>query len=69
MRTNIEIDDKLMAQAMRLTRLPTKRAVVEEGLKLLVRVRKQTKALKALEGLGWEGDLDQMRRDRPSRPS
>jgi Arc/MetJ family transcription regulator len=69
MRTNIEIDDKLMAQAMGLTRLPTKRAVVEEGLKLLVRVRKQTKALKALEGLGWEGDLDQMRRDRPSRPS
>ena len=68
MRTNIEIDDKLMARAMRLSGLPTKRAVVEEGLRLLVRVREQTKALKALEGLGWEGDLDEMRRDRPSRP-
>jgi Arc/MetJ family transcription regulator len=64
MRTNIEIDDKLMAQAIKLTGLPTKRAVVEEGLRLLVRVRKQAQALKALTGLGWEGDLDEMRQDR-----
>ena len=69
MRTNIEIDDKLMAQAIKLTRLPTKRAVVEEGLRLLVRVRKQNQALKALRGLGWEGDLDEMRQDRPLRSS
>jgi Arc/MetJ family transcription regulator len=66
MRTNIEIDDQLMAQAMRLTGLTTKRAAVEEGLKLLVRVRKQAQALKTLKGLGWEGDLDGMRQDRPS---
>ena len=63
MRTNIDIDDELMAQAMRLTGLPTKRAAVEEGLKLLVRVRKQARALRALKGLGWEGDLDAMRQD------
>jgi Arc/MetJ family transcription regulator len=69
MRTNIEIDDKLMAQAIRLTGLPTKRAVVEEGLRLLVRVRRQAQALKVLRGLGWEGDLDEMRQDRPSRSS
>ncbi|MGH6799340.1 MAG: type II toxin-antitoxin system VapB family antitoxin [Roseiarcus sp.] len=69
MRTNIEIDDELMAQAMRLTGLSTKRAVVEEGLRLMVRVRKQAKALNALKGLGWEGDLDEMRRDRTSRSS
>jgi Arc/MetJ family transcription regulator len=69
MRTNIEIDDELMAQAMRLTGLPTKRAAVQEGLKLLVRVGKQARALRALKGLGWEGDLDEMRQDRPSRPS
>ena len=69
MRTNIEIDDKLMAQALKLTGLPTKRAVVEEGLRLLVQVRRQAQALKTLKGLGWEGDLDEMRRDRPSRPS
>ena len=69
MRTNIEIDDKLMAQAIKLTGLPTKRAVVEEGLRLLVRVRKQAQALKALRGLGWEGDLDEVRQDRPLRSS
>jgi Arc/MetJ family transcription regulator len=69
MRTNIVIDDKLMAQAMRLTGLPTKRAVVEEGLKLLVQVRRQSRALKALKGIGWEGDLGEMRRDRPSGES
>ncbi len=66
MRTNIEIDDALMAEAMRLTGLTTKRAAVEEGLKLLVRVSEQTQALKALKGLGWEGDLDGMREHRPS---
>ena len=69
MRTNIEIDDKLMAEALRLTGLPTKRAAVEEGLRLMIRVRKQARALKALRGLGWEGDLDEMRQGRPLRSS
>ena len=69
MRTNIEIDDKLMAQALKLTGLPTKRAAVEEGLELMIRLRKQAQALKALRGLGWEGDLDEMRQGRPLRPS
>ena len=44
--------------------LTTKRATVEEGLRLLVRVSKQAKALADIKGLGWQGDLDQMRRDR-----
>ena len=61
MRTNIEIDDGLMTQAMTVSGLPTKRAVVEAGLRLLVQVRNQTHALEALNGRGWEGDLDQMR--------
>ena len=69
MRTNLEIDDKLMAQALRLTGLPTKRAVVEEGLRLMVRLRKQARGLKSLKGLGWEGDLGEMRQDRTSRSS
>ena len=67
MRTNIEIDDELLAQAMTAAGLSTKRATVEEGLRLLVRVRKQAKALAELKGLGWEGDLDEMRRGRPQR--
>jgi Arc/MetJ family transcription regulator len=64
MRTNIEIDDKLMAEALKLSGLPTKKAAVEEGLRLMVRLRKQARAVRALKGLGWEGDLDVMRRDR-----
>lgn len=69
MRTNIEIDDKLLSQAMAATGLSTKRAAVEEGLRLLVRVRKQAKALAELKGLGWEGDLDKMRQGRTPRRS
>jgi Arc/MetJ family transcription regulator len=69
MRTNIDIDDRLLAQAMTATGLSTKRATVEEALRLLVRVRKQAKALADLKGLGWEGDLDEMRRGRLLRRS
>jgi Arc/MetJ family transcription regulator len=64
MRTTIEIDDELLSRAMKATGLPTKRATVEAGLRLLVRVRKQARALAELEGLGWEGDLNEMRQSR-----
>lgn len=64
MRTNIEIDDALLSHAMAASGLPTKRATVEEGLRLVVRVRRQAKALASLKGLGWEGDLDKMRQER-----
>ncbi len=67
MRTNIEIDDELLSQAMAASGLSTKRATVEEGLLLLVRVRKQSEALAALKGLGWVGDLDEMREGRYPR--
>ncbi len=64
MRTNIEIDDELLSDAMAAAGLSTKRATVEEGLRLLVRMSKQAKALADIKGLGWEGDLDKMRRGR-----
>jgi Arc/MetJ family transcription regulator len=63
MRTNIEIDDKLMKQALRLTGYKTKRAVVEAGLQMLVRVKGQEKMLKLAGKVHWDGDLDEMRRD------
>jgi Arc/MetJ family transcription regulator len=66
MRTNIEIDDELLSQAMKAAGLSTKRATVEAGLRLLVRIRGQTEAFAELSGLGWEGDLDEMRCDRPA---
>ena len=46
MRTNIEIDDKLIEEAQQLTGLKTKRAVVEEGLKTLIRIKRQREILK-----------------------
>jgi Arc/MetJ family transcription regulator len=64
MRTNIEIDDELLSQAMTAAGLSTKRATVEEGLRLLVRVRRQATAFAELAGLGWEGDLGKMREGR-----
>lgn len=63
MRTNIELDDDLLAEAMKATGLPTKRATVEEALRKLVQQHRQRQALKELDGLGWDGDLDAMRRD------
>ncbi len=64
MRTNIVINDQLMNEAMKLTNLKTKKAVVEEGLKLLVQLKKQQR-IKSLRGkLRWEGNLDEMRLDK-----
>ena len=63
MRTNIVIDDDLMIEAMRLSQLKTKTAVVETGLKLLVQIKKQEK-IKSLRGkIKWDGNLDTMRSD------
>lgn len=62
MRTNIVIDDELMKEAMQLSGLKTKREVVEEALRTLVRLKRQEGILE-LKGIGWDGDLDAMRRD------
>jgi Arc/MetJ family transcription regulator len=64
MRTNIEIDDALIGRAMSLSGLKTKRETVEEALRLLVRLKSQ-EAIRGFRGkLAWEGDLDDMRRDK-----
>jgi Arc/MetJ family transcription regulator len=67
MRTNIEIDDDLIAEAMRCTGLPTKKATVEEALRTLISRHRQLEALEDMWGLGWEGDLDEMRGRRARR--
>ena len=64
MRTNIEIDDKLMKDALRATGAKTKREVVELGLRTLVQLRAQEKARELKGRITWEGDLDAMRTDR-----
>ena len=61
MRTNIEIDDTLMHKAMKATGHTTKRGVVEEGLRVLVKL-KQQETIRELRGkVRWEGDLNEMR--------
>ena len=67
MRTNIEIDDDLMDEALRRSGAPTKRAAVEEGLRLLIQTRRQT-GIRRLRGkVRWEGDLDEMRSSGPPK--
>ena len=64
MRTNIVIDDGLMKQAMALSGLPTKKQAVEEGLRLLIQVRRQQRIRRQRGKLRWGGDLEAMRSDR-----
>ncbi len=64
MRTNIDIDDGLMREAMRASGATTKRAAVEQGLRMLIGVRGQ-RAIRRLRGtVKWTGDLDASRRGR-----
>ncbi|MCG7994111.1 MAG: type II toxin-antitoxin system VapB family antitoxin [Candidatus Thiodiazotropha taylori] len=61
MRTNIEIDDKLMDDVLKATGLKTKKDAVELGLKTLIRLNKQGSIKKLRGKLQWTGDLDDMR--------
>ena len=67
MRTNIEIDDRLLEKAQRLSGLRTKRAVVEAGLEILVRLKEQEEILRLAGKVHWQGDLDQSRQGREPR--
>ena len=61
MRTNIVIDDQIMADALKSTVLSTKKEAVEEGLRLLIRRNKQQEIRKLRGKLKWQGNLDEMR--------
>ncbi len=64
MRTNIDIDDELMRQAMVASEETTKKAVVEKALRLMISLKAQ-EGIKKLRGkVKWEGDLDTMREGR-----
>jgi Arc/MetJ family transcription regulator len=63
MRTNIEIDDELLDEAMAATGMATKRATVEEALRQVVNQKRRREAIRATVGIGWDGDLEAMRRD------
>ena len=63
MRTNVVIDDELMAAALMASGLKTKPQAIEEGLRLLVRIRRQARVRRLRGKLDGEGSLDDMRRD------
>ena len=67
MRTNIEIDDRLMRQAMRSSGARTKRATVEEALRLLIQTRGQASIRRLRGKVAWEGDLETSRLDRVAK--
>lgn len=64
MRTNIEIEDKLIKDALRATGAKTKREAVELGLRTLVQLHAQEQAKELKGKITWEGDLTSMRTDR-----
>jgi Arc/MetJ family transcription regulator len=64
MRTNIVLDDELVEEAMRRTGITTKKGVIEEALRTLVRLKAQ-ESVRSLRGqLRWDGDLDSLRESR-----
>jgi Arc/MetJ family transcription regulator len=67
MRTNIDIDDRLMRQAMRSSDARTKRAVVEEALRLLIQTRGQSSIRHLRGNVNWEGNLQASRSERVAK--
>jgi Arc/MetJ family transcription regulator len=67
MRTNIDIDDRLMRQAMRSSGARTKRAVVEEALRLLIQTRGQNSIRRLRGQVSWQGDLNASRLERVAK--
>lgn len=64
-RTNIDIDDVLIAEAMRRFDVSTKREAVDLALRRLVGVPLTRDDVRSLKGIGWDADLDELRRDDP----
>ena len=64
MRTNVVIDDQLMSEALETTGLKTKKAVIEEALRTLVRLKKQEQVRTLRGKLEWEGSLSALREGR-----
>ena len=67
MRTNIDIDDALMAEAQRGCGLATKKQTVEEALRLMIRLRRQKDVATAFGKYRWRGNLAASRRGRGAR--
>ena len=62
MRTNIDIDDKLLEQAMKISKLKSKKQLVNHALEELIRLNRRKKMLSLFGKVKWEGNLEEMRR-------
>jgi Arc/MetJ family transcription regulator len=62
MRTNIEIDDKLMGQEMKATKIKSKKELVNYALEELIRLNRRKKMLSLFGKVKWEGNLEEMRK-------
>lgn len=64
MRINVDIDEHLMRQAMKSSRTRTKRAAIEEGLRLLIQTRAQASIRRLRGKIRWYGNLHELRIER-----
>ena len=64
MRTNVELDDALVAKAMKLTAISTKKAVIHKALEELIKTNTRREMLKYMDSGIWEGNLKEMRATR-----
>ena len=63
-RTNIDLDDRLVEEGLRVFKCKTKKALIHLALKELLRTEKRQEILKLRGRLKWDGDLEEMRRSR-----
>lgn len=61
MRTNIDINDTLLKEVMKFSKAKTKKAAIDEALKLYVKLAKQKQILDLKGKVNWDGNLDEMR--------
>jgi Arc/MetJ family transcription regulator len=61
MRMNVELDGNLVKKAMDLTKISTKKALINKALEELVKSNTRKGMLKYMDSGIWEGDLDEMR--------
>jgi Arc/MetJ family transcription regulator len=69
MRTNIDIDDELLTATMKWSGKKTKKAAVEEAMRHYTRAMIMRDIIESTRGIGWEGDLDEMRTDLNEEPA
>ena len=64
MRITIDIDERLMAEALKVSGAKTKKEVVERGLRALLAVSSQTEVRHLRGKVKWQGDLETLRTEK-----